>query len=151
MRVDEMRPILLVSNFDECFRFYRDTLGFKVAFGKEGESYATLVANGGRRLSLFERGKMAEAIGGTNLFESASSDRFSLAFDVDDLEATMDVLREKGVHFITPLLVRRDWGIRTVFLRDPDGNLIELEEGIPMSEWTEELRAEVESYKSGDE
>jgi len=151
MRVDEMRPILLVSDFDECFRFYSDTLGLKVAFGREGESYATLIANGGRRISLFERGKMAEAIGGTNLFESGPSDQFSLAFDVVDLEATMDTLREKGVRFITPLLIRRDWGIRTVFLRDPDGNLIELEEGIPMGEWTEELKAEVESYKSAGE
>jgi len=148
MKVNGMRPILLVVDFDGCFRFYRDTMGLKPAFGKEGDSYATLVADGGSRLSLFKGESMADVVGLVGLPRPEHQDRFLLTFDVSDIEAVMEVLKVRGAHFITPLIARPDWGIRTIFLRDPDGNLVQLEEGMPMSDWTEELRAEVESYRS---
>jgi hypothetical protein len=31
---------LLVEDFDVCFRFYRDVLGFTVTWGAEGDGYA---------------------------------------------------------------------------------------------------------------
>jgi catechol-2,3-dioxygenase len=37
-----------------------------------------------------------------------------------------------------------EWGIRTAYLRDPDGNLIEINSQIPHEEWTEELKEEAE-------
>lgn len=36
---------LLVTKFAECFRFYRDVLGFKVTWGKEDERYADIEIN----------------------------------------------------------------------------------------------------------
>jgi len=38
MKPDSARPVLLVTRFDECFRFYRDVMGFSVGWGREGDT-----------------------------------------------------------------------------------------------------------------
>lgn len=61
MHLDYVR--LLVSDFDACFRFYRDVMGFEVTWGEEGSSYASFKTGNGTALSLFLRENMAKAIG----------------------------------------------------------------------------------------
>lgn len=138
-----MRPILLVSEFDECFRFYRDVMGFRVAWGKEGDGYATFVVSRGYRLSIFKRHEMAKVVGSDSLpSEPTSQDRTALTFEMKDLGKAVKQLEKKGARFITPVIDRNDWGIRTIFLRDPDGNLLQLEAGMPKEQWTPELQQE---------
>jgi lactoylglutathione lyase len=45
MKIDHVR--LLVVNFVECFRFYRDVIGLKVLWGDEADSYASFVSQAG--------------------------------------------------------------------------------------------------------
>jgi len=143
-----MRPILLVSRFDECFRFYRDTMGFKISWGKEGDSYATFVVRRNIKLSIFDKGQMAKTIGNDSLpSESTSQDKMALTFAVKDLDKTIKKMGKKGAKFVTPVIDRKDWGIRTVFLRDPDGNLLQLESDMPKEQWTPELQAEAKVYR----
>jgi catechol 2,3-dioxygenase-like lactoylglutathione lyase family enzyme len=148
MTPKNMRPVLLVSRFDECLRFYRDTMGFKVIWGKEGDSYATFIVRRSFHLSIFDKGQMAKAIGNDSMpHEVPSQDDFALTFEVGDLEKTVKNLEGKGAKFVTSIIDRNDWGIRTIFLRDPDGNLLQLESGMPKEQWTPELQEESKVYR----
>jgi len=147
MRPQQIRPILLVTRFDECFRFYRDVMGFEVGWGKEGDSYASFFADEHVRISIFKRELMAKTIGTAGLpSESKFQDRIALTFGVKDVVTSFAELKKNGAKFITPVIDRADWGVRTVFLRDPDGNLLQLESSMRKEEWTEELRKESEIY-----
>lgn len=126
---------LLVTTFAECFRFYRDALGFKVRWGEEDGGYADFLAGNGAILALFDRRAMAEAVGTADLPQEATSqDRVALIIAADNLEASVARLREYGATIVTDPQDRPDWGIRTAHLRDPDGNLIELY--VPLPEQT---------------
>jgi catechol 2,3-dioxygenase-like lactoylglutathione lyase family enzyme len=148
MKPDDARPILLVVKFDECFRFYRDVMGFKVIWGEEGNSYASFVVNKNIRLSIFKRDQMAKAIGKEDMPSgSKCQDLLALTFGVKDFDSTKKELQEKGVEFITPVIDRHDWGIRTIFLRDPDGTLLQIEAKMPKDQWTRELQSEAKKFE----
>jgi len=148
MKPENLRPVLLVVRFDECFRFYRDLMGFNVGWGKEGDNYASFFIGEEVRLSIFRREQMAKVIGTDGLPSDAiSQDRIALTFGVQDIGKTVNELKNKGACFITPIIDRHDWGVRTIFLRDPDGNLLQIESAMRKDEWTEELRKEAEVYR----
>ena len=140
---------MLVSRFDDCFRFYRNVMGFKVTWGREGEGYASFDA-GSITLALFKRDIMAKDVGTMNLpSEAKCQDRVALIFqvkDLKDLKAEAVKLKKQGVKLITEPTKRPDYGIRVIHLRDPDENLIEIFSQMPKEKWTEELREEGKSY-----
>jgi lactoylglutathione lyase len=122
---------LLVKNYEECFLFYRDILGFEVGWGDEKTMYADFKTNGGSYIALFDRSFMARAIGTDNLpVDSDSMDKLCLIFHVDSVDEYYNSLKEKGVQFVNEPHDRKDWGIRVAHFRDPDGNLIEINEPI---------------------
>src|SRR5579859_3504422 len=103
---------LLVRDFAACFRFYRDTLGFKAAFGEETDVYADF-QTGEVTIALFDRGEMAKAIGTAALPSTAEAqDTVALCFAVEDVDQAYDDLRVKGVTFVTQPQDRSDWMIR---------------------------------------
>lgn len=117
---------LLVTNFKACFRFYRDVLGFSVGFGEENGTYADFNL-GSVNLSLFDRAEMSQALGTGHLPRQAlAQDGICLVFAVENVDAACQELRAKGVELSVPATDHPDWGIRTAHLRDPDGNLIEI-------------------------
>lgn len=117
---------LLVSNFKECFLFYRDCLGFPVLWGNQDGAYADFDA-GGHKLALFLRSPMAEAIGAEEPQpRSKDQDSVCLVFAVEDVDLAYQMLVAKHVVPLNQPHDRRDWGIRCFHLRDPDGNLIEI-------------------------
>jgi len=125
---------LLVRDFAACFRFYRDVMGFRPTFGDENDVYADF-ETGTIVLALFGRGDQATAIGADDQPEHADmQDTICLCFDVEDVDQMVAQLEARGVTFIAPPTDRPGWGLRTAHLRDPDGNLIEISHGIPMSE-----------------
>jgi catechol 2,3-dioxygenase-like lactoylglutathione lyase family enzyme len=118
---------LLVTKFPECFRFYRDVFGFRPTWGEEQSSYAEFDA-GGAKISLFGRSAMAQVAGAASLPDNlAQKDHVALIFASADVDAVYRELLDKGVHFISEPTDRPHWGVRTVHLRDPDGNLIEIQ------------------------
>ncbi len=120
---------LLVNKYQACFHFYRDVLGFEVAWGNENTGYADFQTEGGSTLALFEQSSMAHAVGVEDLpVDSTSMDRVCLVFLVGNVDKAYEALLQKGVEFITKPTDRRDWGIRVAHFRDPDGNLIEISE-----------------------
>jgi lactoylglutathione lyase len=146
MKLLNMR--LLVSDFDSCFRFYRDVMGFTATWGAEGEGYADFDAGGNQvGLSLFDRQTMSESVGTLSLPANAEAqDRMALIFQVEDVDGTIEQLRARGAKIVVEPVNHPEWGIRTAYLRDPEGNLIEINAQIPHEEWTEELQEEAEKY-----
>jgi len=117
---------LLVEDYKACFKFYTETVGLKVSWGNENTGYAEL-DTGDARLSIFTRDEMAKVVGSTGLpAGSGCQDRHVVILRVPDVDAAYEDLQGKGVDFVTEPQDRSDWGIRTAHLRDPDGNLIEL-------------------------
>ena len=119
---------LLPSDFPAAFGFYRDKLGFPVGFGDEESGYAEFDA-GGSIVALFDRAEQEAVVD-----LRPPGDGVVVAFGVDSLDDTVQELRRRGASLDGEPQARPDWGIRFVHLCDPDGNLIELQESIPMSE-----------------
>ena len=117
---------LLVDDVDACFRFYRDVIGLTPAWGAEGEGYADFDTGGGSTLAIFGRDAQADVV---PLEESG--DGAVLVFGVADLDAALAELQARGGE-PGPVTSSPDWGIRFAHLRDPAGNLIEVNEPIPM-------------------
>lgn len=136
-------PRLLVTNFADCFHFYRDAMGFRVTWGSEEDSYASFSDIEGKEavLALFGREAMAEVVGTADLPSDAlCQDRLALIVSVEDVDAVYDHLVGQGLEFIVGPQDFPDWGIRSVYLRDPDGNLLELNTELDRSQWSEGLK-----------
>lgn len=119
MRLTHVR--LLVNDFHTMRSFYRDTLGLRVGFD-DGENFAEVNA-GGVDVSLFVRHGMADAL---DDLRSGDSDRAVLIFEVDDVDATYRRLSSDAVRFVAPPKDMAEWGIRIALFRDPEGNLVEI-------------------------
>ena len=117
---------LLVSNFKECFRFYRDAMGFKSGFGTEDDTYADFEV-GAVNISLFDKAEMSDVLGTSSKpVQVEMQDTICLTFSVESVDDFCKHLREKGVPLLTEPTDHADWGIRTAHFRDPDGHLIEI-------------------------
>lgn len=117
---------LLVAEFADCFRFYRDVLGFQVIWSDEAAGYAEF-ETGTLPIALFDRSRMAETIGTSHLPGYVScQDRTALIFSVENVDKAYESLVAKGVIFTTLPTDRPAWGVRTAHFRDPAGNLIEI-------------------------
>jgi catechol 2,3-dioxygenase-like lactoylglutathione lyase family enzyme len=115
-----------VSDLERSTAFYRDKLGLKPAFdflNDRGRRFGQYFCIGGRTfLELFQGGLNPPA-------EGQSYRHFCL--EVDDLRATAEELRRRGVEVGEPKLGSdRSW---QAWLSDPDGNRIELHQYTPES------------------
>ena len=74
--------------------------------------------------------ELSGAEGGTSVQPLGSIGSTHMAFTVEDLESVVAELRAKGVGFVSdPVTFHLTDGSATVcFMRDPDGNYVELEE-----------------------
>jgi catechol 2,3-dioxygenase-like lactoylglutathione lyase family enzyme len=150
MHIDHIR--LLVVNFAECFRFYRDIIGLRVKWGNEADSYASFSVPGEQipNLALFDRQSMADALGLSDLPpEAVAQDRSMLIIGVEDVDAETARLKTLGVSFVVDPQDYPGWGMRSSYLRDPAGNLIELTGELPPENWTQNLRDDAERYAQG--
>jgi catechol 2,3-dioxygenase-like lactoylglutathione lyase family enzyme len=140
---------LLVHRFAECFRFYRDVLGFTVTWGDEQDSYASFADSNedGPALAIFRRQAMAEVVGTEKLPADAfCQDRFMLIVYSENVDTTVKELRDGGAEFELAPRDFPDWGIRAAYLRDPDGNLVEISGELDRSKWSDGLRAGAQKY-----
>ena len=117
---------LLVGDFRASFLFYRDVLGLAVHSGEESGPYAEF-KNGPHFIALFRRDFMASAVGaGEGGFSPESVGAAVLCFHVPDVDKIHQALKKKGVDILAGPADRPEWFLRTVHLRDPDGNIVEL-------------------------
>jgi catechol 2,3-dioxygenase-like lactoylglutathione lyase family enzyme len=114
--------VLIVEDLDRSLAFYVETLG--LALNHRSGPYAQL-ATDRTRLSLFQRGAMAETLGVTLRAPDPDAPGFEIGFKVADVDAAWAELSAAGVTSVVAPTTRA-WGQRTAYLRDPDGHLVEL-------------------------
>jgi lactoylglutathione lyase len=116
---------LAVSDFPGCFRFYRDVLGLKPQFDDDAGPYAKFSTDEGTAaIALHDRADLAATIPG---LAAASGDRALVVLKVDDVDAVAADLAGRGVTLLGDPADM--WGrLRVAYFRDPEGNLVELQQ-----------------------
>jgi lactoylglutathione lyase len=116
---------VLASDYATSLRFYRDTLGLPVAqtIGEGDGVYCELGGDGGR-IALYSREMFATSV--IALQPPARGDAILITIHVPDVAAAARELEEKGVELEVAVTERAEWAVKTVHLRDPDGNLVEV-------------------------
>lgn len=121
--------VLFVENLDRMMRFYRDTLGLDVvfsddvsyAFQMEGQDFALVHVSAG--VDMLNEDVLGLQQGAVN--------RVMLCADVADVDAAYETLKAKGVAFIKAPKDQH-WGWRTAYFADPEGNIWEFRQSIPV-------------------
>ncbi|MDR2955280.1 MAG: VOC family protein [Prevotella sp.] len=140
---------LLVKDFDGVLRFYSEKLGLTLTWGEIGGQYASFdVGFGPDSLSIFPSNLMAPVVGNAGLpLPENTREKVAIILNVDNVDETYKRLKEKGVEFINEPADMTGWGMRTVHLRDPEGNLIELYAPLPKEKWDKDLLEDNEKYE----
>jgi catechol 2,3-dioxygenase-like lactoylglutathione lyase family enzyme len=118
---------LLVRDYGKCFKFYTEKLGLEAAWNLE-DCYASFkVAEGIEGLAIFVSDLMAPAVGNADKSQPADCrEKMLVSFEVENVDETYQALLAKDVTFVNQPADMPEWGMRVVYLRDPEDNLIEL-------------------------
>ncbi len=122
---------ILVDDFARSWTFYRDVLGLTPVKGHGEPPYGEFVSGAGAMVSLFDRRRMADALGPAGpAIDVPVSDRSLLVFETPDVDEFYRRLVADRVPIVAGPTDRPDWQLRTLHLRDPDGYLIEIYSGL---------------------
>jgi predicted enzyme related to lactoylglutathione lyase len=112
----------IVTDVDEAIPFYTEMLGFQVDM-HPGPGFAAL-SRGDLRLYLNRPGAggAGQSMPDGSAPEPGGWNRFQL--DVDDIEATVAQLRERGCQFRSDIITGQ--GGKQILVDDPSGNAVEL-------------------------
>jgi len=130
--VDALYPRVLTARFAESYRFYAGTLGevvgAELARGGGSGPYASWDLEGEGLLALLDRKLMADVDGEPDAGAGAPAS-VMLVLRVADVDAALAACERHGGVVVTPARDRPEWGpgVRTAHVRDPDGNLVELQ------------------------
>jgi len=116
----------VVPDLDRSIAFYRDKLGLRLAFdfiNEKGERFGVYLHVAGRSFVELFQSKLADRAPGQSYQH--------LCLEVDDLNATVADLRAKGLEVTDPFYGSdNSW---QAWVKDPDGNSIELHYYTPQS------------------
>ncbi len=113
---------LFVEDLDAAKRFYLEVFGLPVFH----EDEASAVFRFGETLvNLLKATEATELVAPETVASSDRGVRFQLTLGVDDVDATCDELRRRGVELLNGPM-DRPWGIRTASFRDPRGHVWEI-------------------------
>jgi predicted enzyme related to lactoylglutathione lyase len=107
---------LTVRDLATSLAFYRDAIGLAVEYEEPGRLAFLRFGTAGQSLALYAGRADAPA---------DTEPHWFAALDVDDLDAAVGALRDRGVAVGDPFDVPAG---RAAKLRDPDGNVLELHE-----------------------
>ncbi len=123
---------IFTNNLEKMVAFYRDVLGFEIAF--QMGDYIEF-KNEGVRFSICALNTMVQTVAHPSFKEPRSGQPFELAFDafsageVDRIYA--DLVSKGAVPVQAPTTM--PWNQRTAFFADPDGNIHEIFADLPQS------------------
>ena len=117
---------LFVGSFEQTFRFYREVVGLPTTYPSDAAGpYAEFELGGEKYLGLFDRSLMLEAVGRPADSQRSPDDHAMLCVSVEDVDEEARRLEGLGVELAAPPTDHEPWGMRTVYVRDPEGNLVE--------------------------
>lgn len=106
--------------------FYRQVLQVQA----EGDDTFTWFSTPGAELSLFSEQGMEEMAPGSMQGETLGTGSYTLEFEVEDVDNEYERLTDMNVRIVKPPTTQ-PWGRRSVWFRDPDGNLINFYANVP--------------------
>lgn len=109
MKIQVQYTTMIVKNLQESIQFYRDVLGFKEGY------HVDLPGGGAITIMKSEDGASVELIENTN-YEVGL---YSIGTDVDNLDATIEHLKENGYETTGPIITTTVG--RQTFVVDPNG------------------------------
>jgi catechol 2,3-dioxygenase-like lactoylglutathione lyase family enzyme len=118
MDVTQIR--LIVSDFPAVYRFYRDVIGLKPQFESENGPYVAFKPDFGSALALHDRAELTTVIPD---LKPHSGDNSLISLRVDDLDAYLTQLDATTTE---PVVL--DGRVKVAYLRDPEENLLELQQ-----------------------
>ena len=116
---------LIVGDFARSVEFYRDVVGLRPQAEHPEAPYAAFKPELGSSLCLHERGDLDAMLGG--VLRQGRGDTALISLRVDDLDAYLTEIRARGAE-IASGPVEFGGRIRCAYLRDPEGNLIEIQQ-----------------------
>ncbi len=128
MKHELIRPRLLVEDFPRCYDFYTEKLGFKTTWGTRNGPYASFSNSpeGEPVFAIFLKPNLVEYTHYEPAVGTGHKDSVILCIPCEDVDIEYERLKALGVEFMgEPMTIER-WYLRCVYLRDPEGNLIEL-------------------------
>lgn len=123
---------LLVGDFRDCYRFYRDVLGLRPQFEAEDGPYAKFTPDGGGAgVALQDRAQMARVL--ERLAAEPAGHRSLVVLRVDDLDGYCAEVAARGGVLVSGPAPMTD-RMRVAHLADPAGNVVELQEWLALRE-----------------
>ena len=113
MQITRSNTILYCSRWSDTVAFYRDVIGLD----------STVHNDWFVEFDLHNDTHLSVADAAHTTVDPSHGAGLTLSWNVDDLDATCARLADRGVN--VPAQIRR-WGALAVFVRDPEGNRIEL-------------------------
>jgi len=117
---------LFVTEMEKMVLFYRDVIGMKSSW-KSGEPFAELFS-GDMRLIMYSREDYEKMISKTFMYPSELNGALELSFSLpryEDVDKEYERVVKAGASPVFPP-TDMEWGQRTSYVSDPDGNLIEI-------------------------
>ena len=113
---------LFVEDLEAAKRFYLDVFDLPVFF-EDGNS--AVFRFGETLVNLLRISEAPDLIAPAPVAAPAAGARFQFTLAVEDVDATCDRLRDRGVKLLNGPM-DRPWGIRTASFRDPGGHIWEI-------------------------
>jgi catechol 2,3-dioxygenase-like lactoylglutathione lyase family enzyme len=114
-----MHTCVITSNVNQLVQFYEPILGFKAE--RSGEDYAEFPTPVGV-LAIFAAAAQEKYIPGSA--EPANNKSVILEFQVADVDKEYARLQSLVKTWVKPPTTQ-PWGTRSIYFRDPDGNLVD--------------------------
>jgi lactoylglutathione lyase len=113
---------LFVEDLAAAKRFYTEVFRLPVFF--EDDS-STVFKFGDTLVNLLEASEATSLVAPARVATPEAGARFQFTLAVDDVDATVDELKSRGVELLNGPM-DRPWGIRTASFRDPGGHIWEI-------------------------
>ena len=110
---------LVTEHVPVLVQFYTKILGCQA----EGDDTHSEFAMEGLSLAIFTRQGMEEMAPGS-MEGAGHGGGFTIAFEVEDVDIQYERLKALGLTFVK-LPATYPWGARSVWFRDPDGNIVD--------------------------
>lgn len=117
---------ILVKDMPAMIRFYRDVLGFEI---KEGEDTSNVfLEKDGTLFLLYGRKDLEKMTGHKFGYAEGVNGHYEIALSVMDFAEVDKTFAEAVAKGARPIMepVTAEWGQRTCYVADPEGNLVEI-------------------------
>jgi len=124
--------VLVRNDYGVCFDFYTKKLGLVPIMGDRNGPWTGFAMKDGGELcfAIFAGDAQSAYKGYIQPSATAQPDTTSFGIPSDNVDEDYTRLKEAGVEFIGEPQTIEDWGLRCVFFRDTEGNLLSLDGNI---------------------